>query len=87
MSKIRDMVYALPIPAAVHEMILEGLRLALFAALSALLTFAIGKVSILPNPEMWMMVFTFLGRMLDKWKYESAKELKIKGANTGVAGF
>jgi len=87
MVSIRNMVYALPLPDAVHEMILEGLRLAVFAALSALLTFALGKVQTLPNPEMWVMMLTFLVRLLDKWKYEANKEKKVRGDNLGLVGF
>ena len=87
MTFVRKIVYAIPVPVAVQEMLLEGLRLAWFGALSALLTFLISKVSELPNPEMWTVVFTFIARMVDKWKYESNKEMKVRGENVGVAGF
>ena len=84
---VRKLIYSIPVPTAVQEMILEGLRLAWFGALSALLTFLIGKVSELPNPEMWTVVFTFIARMVDKWKYESDKETKTTKTNVGLAGF
>lgn len=87
MTFVRKAVYALPVPVGVQEMILEGLRLAWFGALSALLTYIIGRVQELPNPEMWAVVFTFIARMIDKWKYETTKETKARGENLGLAGF
>jgi hypothetical protein len=87
MAFVRKAVYSLPIPSAVQEMILEGLRLAWFGALSALLTFLISRVQELPNPEMWAVLFTFVARLIDKWKHETDKETKTNGASVGIAGF
>lgn len=85
---VRDWIYKLPISAAVQETILEGLRLAVVTALSALFTYLLSRINEFPYPEFWGFVFGFGLRALDKWKYTETKETLKRGQyNGGLLGF
>ena len=64
---------------ALLEALKEGLRLALFASVSALLSFALEKLGLLDQNELSVMVGTMALRTLDKALHEWGKDLGKKG--------
>ena len=87
---VRDWVYAIPVSKAIQEAILTGLRLVVFAAVSALLTYLLSIVNLLPTQYQAFvtMLLTLLIQSWDKYKYTANEEKKLKGVeNYGLVGF
>lgn len=84
MDIVRKAVYAIAIPKPFQEAILEGLRLAVFAFVSCIVTYLLTLVKSYPNPEVWTMVLTLVLRMVDKWAHE--KDVRHPDSG-GIVGF
>jgi hypothetical protein len=87
---IRNWIYAINIPKPVQEFLLEALRIAAIAAVSAVLVFLTSKVTMLPAE--WqgiaIMVLTTIGKALDKYKFVDNTDNRVKGPNNfGLIGF
>lgn len=63
---------------ALIELIKEGLRIALFAAISAVLSWATTQIADLPPDSVYAVVGTLILRLVDKYVHEN-KEVKAKG--------
>jgi SpoU rRNA methylase family enzyme len=86
MNKIRELIYSIDISLSVQEGILEGLRLAFWTGISALVTYLLDKAVTFPNPELWTLVLTVVLRSLEKVKYTQNK-FESRGRNTNGLTF
>lgn len=87
---IRDWIYAIPVSKALQEAILTGLRLVVFAAVSALLAYLLSIVSLLPiqYQAFATMLLTLLIQSWDKYKFTANETAKVRGVeNYGLVGF
>lgn len=87
---IRDGVYNLPLPDHWQETLLEVLRIAVLAAISAFITAILRYFNII-GPEQTLdsvSTITVIGKILDAFKYEQNKTKGVSGENNfGLLGF
>lgn len=87
---IRDWVYAIPVSKAIQEAILTGLRLVVFAAVSALLTYLLEVIKLMPvqYQAIATMIITLLIQSWDKYKFVANTSKRVEGVdNYGLVGF
>lgn len=87
---IRDWVYSLPLPDHWQETLLEALRFAVLAAISAFVTAILRYFNIIGANQTLDSVssITIIGKMIDAFKYEQNKNKGVSGENNfGLLGF
>jgi len=87
---IRDWIYAIEVPKPLQEFLLEAGRIIFIAAISALIVFLTVQVTAMPVQYQGIMMAALiaLGKSLDKYKYVTNTENKVKGPeNFGLVGF
>lgn len=89
MKFVREIIYSLPFNHEIQEMVLEGLRLALFAAISTFITVLLETLTKVQTPDALVLIEILALRMGDKWLHEYNKKQKglTKRENGGLAGF
>ena len=64
---------------SIKETLKEAGRLALFAAVSAVVSFGLERLGVMDQSEVSVMVGTMVLRSLDKWLHEAGKNMGKKG--------
>ena len=87
---VRDFVYALPVSKALQEVILSLIRIALVAAVSAVLAALPNIIKTMPTE--WQLIataiLTVIGIEWDKYKFIVNTENRVKGVNNyGLIGY
>jgi hypothetical protein len=85
---IRDLIYKIPVSEKLQEQILTVLRIALFAAVSAVINYVLALLKADPNPTVITLAITYILNELDKKTFALNKAEKVVGTeNLGLAGF
>lgn len=82
---IRTIVYKLPLDKATQELILEALRWAVFAAISAFVSALLDAVAKV-EPTSTTMILTIVLRGVDKWLYAHQKDSDKKAVSNNPTG-
>ena len=72
---------------SVVESLKEGLRLALFAGISYLVTYLLQQLNVMDQNETYVVLGTFALRMADKWLAINNKSIIPMDKARGISGF